>query len=78
MYPAKEPLTHAMVAGENAGALPVLAPAQSDLGGGGEGLLRIERKGTKGHDRAYRSYVGGGGFSGLMRCRVLGTGGTRV
>jgi hypothetical protein len=78
MYPAKEPLTHAMVAGENAGALPVLAPAQSDLGGGGEGLLRIERKGTKGCNRAYRVYGSGGGLSGLMKCWVLGTGGTKA
>lgn len=42
-YPANEPPTHARVAGENAGAFPALAPALSEVIGGGEGLFKIAK-----------------------------------
>lgn len=42
-YPAREPPTQDRVAGEKAGALPALARALSDVGGGGDGLFKMAK-----------------------------------
>ena len=74
-YPAKDPPIQAMVAGENAGALPALAPARVEVGGGGDGLLRMAKSFVNGRRTAYRSYCGGAGLSGRIGCRDVGDGG---
>lgn len=63
-YPAKEPPTHANIAGVKAGAFPALFLARSLWAGGGEGLLRTAKYGMRGRRDLYLSYGGRMG-----RCR---------
>lgn len=57
-YPAKDPPTHDIVAGVNAGAFPAF-----EMGGGGDGLFNMVKYGSNGHNGAYRSYGAGRGRS---------------
>lgn len=51
-YPAKEPPTQAIVAGENAGAFPALAPARAEPPLGGLGLFKMAKWGSRGRREA--------------------------
>ncbi len=61
-YPAKDPPTHGINEGTNAGAFPDVAAALAVFVGPGEGLFIIAKYGTSDRKLAYRSYGGGGGF----------------
>lgn len=50
--PANEPPTHAMVAGENAGAFPAFATALAVVAAGGLGLFKMAKYGSSGRSDA--------------------------
>ena len=51
-YPARDPPTHANIAGVNAGAFPAFAAAFALAKGGGTGLLSIAKYGRSGRRAA--------------------------